>query len=151
MSAPLSAAEQRELAALLAQALVDFLADPRSWQSPQRVLPPQRDVLWRVALALAERLAPLVAAKHDQTLTPAELDALAAAAAARCCEQARARFGGRSVWVDSPATAQRRRAEEIIAAAIRGGLPLAPAFRQAGVSRATGYRIRDRLLARRAR
>ncbi|MCU0969968.1 MAG: hypothetical protein MUF03_14360 [Rubrivivax sp.] len=150
MSRVLSPLEAQELAALLGRDLVEFFSDAKNWQAaPLRPAPGSGDALMRVALTIAAQLAPVCASARGLEVTPAQLDDVTTAAALYGCERARARFGGRAVWVDSAAGARRREAERVIAEAMQTGRPLVAAFDEAGVSRATGYRIRDRLLGRR--
>lgn len=147
-SAALEASEVEELARMLADEISAFLSVPENWRAGGVSLPRERDAALRLALPVAEAMAAL------HRCAPADrrqCSQVARAAALHACRAVRSRFGGRSVWIDTAAAAKRKAAETIIATALAEGRPLADAFEQAGVSRRTGYRIRDRVLSRRPR
>jgi uncharacterized protein (DUF1800 family) len=146
MSRELTADDTHALGEALAAALVEFLSMPENWRHTPPAVRQPADVLMKLAQATARAVAPAFA---PAGASPEQVAAVAHAAALHACKRVRPRFGGYSAWVDTPPSARRQRAEAVIAAAMAAGRPISEAFSEAGVSRATGYRIRDRLLSAR--
>ena len=144
----LSAAEVEECARLLVERLVSFLDLPDAWNVGRVSLPRERDVSLRIALTLANSIVSLYECAPTDPQRRAQV---ARAAAVHASMAVREKFGGRTIWIDSAASRNRKAAETIIAAGMAAGRPLPEVFEEAGVSRRTGYRIRDRLLSRRPR